>query len=297
MITGAARDWIRDQTGRTVTSAAQAAGGRTNTVWALRFEDGGSAVLRWLPTELWGEAGRRHVRNEALGCQLLASSGLPTPKLLASDPTGITGAYLNLTSWLPGRVRLDPLGPSAIDRLATVAAVLHAVEVPAGRRPAAYRSWAPEQLDVPTWTRRPALWRQALALVQRPAPDGRPVLLHRDFHPGNVLWLGDEISGVIDWAETSWGPAETDVAHACTNFALLHDRASAAAFRRAYERAGGRLEPDREVARFWAVGDLVGFLPDPMTELAALVAQRPDLTPDVVRYRLDLMLAEVLGGR
>jgi hypothetical protein len=36
-------------------------------------------------------------------------------------------------------------------------------------------------------------------------PDYRACFLHRDFHPGNVLFTGDglRISGVVDWVETS----------------------------------------------------------------------------------------------
>jgi hypothetical protein len=33
---------------------------------------------------------------------------------------------------------------------------------------------------------------------------------------------GPRISGVVDWVETSWGPADLDVAHCSTNLVLLH---------------------------------------------------------------------------
>jgi hypothetical protein len=36
----------------------------------------------------------------------------------------------------------------------------------------------------------------------------------------------------------------------------------------AYLRQGGRLDPDQDAARFWAVGDILGFLPDPAHILA-----------------------------
>lgn len=277
-------------------SITPVSGGRTDTICAVSFGDSPEpAALRVVPVDRWGAVGRRHVRAEALGCELLAGSGLPTPRLIASDPEGTTGAYLSLTSWRPGRVRLHPLRPSAIDQLAAAAAVVHQTAVRTDRRPPAYASWGPAEPEVPRWTLRPALWARALEEIRGPAPELPDVLVHRDFHPGNVLWQGDTLTGLIDWTETSWGPAEIDVAHACTNFALLHDLDSAAAFRQAYGRhvRGPVAEP--EAARYWGLRDLVDFLPDPVPELAALIAQRPDLTPELVRHRLDLMLAAVLS--
>ena len=120
--------------------------------------------------------------------------------------------------------------------------------------------------------------------------------MHRDFHPGNILWQGDRITGVIDWAETSWGPADLDVVHSCTNFAMLHDFASARAFLAAYRRHGGRLDSDPEAARFWAVSDILGFLPDPDPVVRALTAARPDLTPDLLRTRLEELLELTLAA-
>jgi aminoglycoside phosphotransferase (APT) family kinase protein len=288
--------WVREHLDRPLAAVAPVPGGRTDTIWAVRTEDGDPVILRWMPLDRWGETGRRHVGAEALGCLLLAPSGLPTPRLLASDPDGdATGACLNLTTWLPGQVRLDPLGPAAVDTLARAAVVIHATPAPTARRPPAYRFWGPVDPTVPPWTGQPELWQRALELTRQAPPATAPGLVHRDFHPGNVLWQGDALSGVIDWAETSWGPPELDVAHSCTNFALLHGRDSAAAFLRAYRRFGGLLEADPDAALFWVLSDLVGFLPDPVPELAALLSRRPDLTPELLRHRLDALLVEVLA--
>ena len=121
-----------------------------------------------------------------------------------------------------------------------------------------------------------------------PTPYG---LLHRDFHLGNILWQGDVVSGLIDWAETSWGPPDLDVAHLCSDFAMLHTTADAEAFRAEYVRQGGQLDPDPDAARFWVVSDILGFLPDPAHILAAVSTGRPDLTPRAVREGLEDLLA------
>jgi len=46
----------------------------------------------------------------------------------------------------------------------------------------------------------------------RPEPPGDPVICHGDFHPGNVMVDGTDVTGVIDWANVSLGHAESDVA-------------------------------------------------------------------------------------
>lgn len=110
-----------------------------------------------------------------------------------------------------------------------------------------------------------------------------------------MVWNDNTVSGLIDWAETSWGPADLDVAHACADFAMLHTIAEADVFRAEYTRHGGRLDPDRAAARFWVVSDILGFLPDPAHILAAVAAGRPDLSPEGVRRGLEDLLVAALS--
>ncbi|MET8446441.1 phosphotransferase [Streptomyces sp. NPDC005209] len=53
-------------------------------------------------------------------------------------------------------------------------------------------------------------------VLRRDPPPYEGRFLHRDFRPGNVLFTGAgeelRVSGVVDWVETSWGPADLDVA-------------------------------------------------------------------------------------
>jgi aminoglycoside phosphotransferase (APT) family kinase protein len=226
----------------------------------------------------------------------MEGSGLPVPHLIASDPDGSqSGAYTNLTTWLPGRVRLDPLGHGAIDELAKIAVIIHGTPVDDDRRPRPYVFWVPDDLHVPRWTSQPRLWQRAIEVFDQVPPATKHGLVHCDFHPGNILWEGDRITGVIDWAETSWGPADLDVMHSRANFAILHDLDSAVAFSNAYRRHGGVLDDDHDAELFWAVSDVLGFLPDPAEIMAALINARPDLTAHVVRERLERLLMITLG--
>jgi aminoglycoside phosphotransferase (APT) family kinase protein len=52
------------------------------------------------------------------------------------------------------------------------------------------------------------------------AATGRPGrLVHRDYHPGNTLWAGGRLAGVVDWTGGSWGPPSADLGHMRVNLA------------------------------------------------------------------------------
>lgn len=122
--------------------------------------------------------------------------------------------------------------------------------------------------------------------------------MHRDFHLGNVLWQDGQVTGVVDWVETSWGPADLDVAHCQTNLAMLHGTAAANAFRAAYERSGGALDSCPAAQAFWQVTDIVGFLPAPGKVAGPWRdAGRTEVTDAVASARLEQWLSEALADR
>ena len=272
------------------------AGGITSTKWLLRLAGGEQLVLRWADPRVWGAGGREHVGREALACRLLGGSPLPVPQLLATDEDGsVAGGPANLLTWVPGAVRLDRLGPDAIENLARLAIAVHEQPVSTEHRPPTFTFRGPPEPQVPTWARWPGQWQRAIDLWAAGPPPTPYGLLHRDFHLGNVLWCGDQVTGLVDWAEASWGPADLDVAHAIADFAMLHALVDVETFREAYLRQGGRLDPDPDAARFWLVADIVGFLPDPAHILASVGPTRPDLSADDIRYRLEDLLVATLG--
>ena len=273
-------------------------GGITGAIWRVRTP-ARDVILRWLgPAHPHVADAADWVQREALGCRLTEATPVPAPALLASDPDGAaTGGWANLTTFLPGLVRLDRLGPAAVDALAVLAVAVHAVEVDeTAERPRPFNAWVPRDVAVPTWSSRPGLWAEAIERCAAPAPTTSAHLIHRDFHPGNVLWEGDAVTGLIDWAEAAWGPSDLDVAHACANFAMLHDVEDALAFRAAYEAHGGRLDPDPDAWRYWVCLDALGFLPEPMPIVSELVRRRPDLDHAGVHRRLEDVLEVALRG-
>jgi hypothetical protein len=66
-----------------------------------------------------------------------------------------------------------------------------------------------------------------------PPPDGA-VFLHRDYHPGNVLWRRGTVSGVVDWPGASIGPPSADVGH-CRGNLFPYGLAAVVRFTKAWE--------------------------------------------------------------
>ncbi|MFD9977245.1 phosphotransferase family protein [Streptomyces sp. NPDC059017] len=240
--------------------------------------------------------------REAEVLRLLASAGVPAASLVAVDATAEHCDHPSLLmSLLPGRVRLDDeeagrRAPLLAEQLVRI----HEVPVSAESRPRVYQAWtSAERVTPPSATRRPALWERAVDVVRQAPPAYRGCFLHRDFHPGNVLFTGAgdtlRISGVVDWVETSWGPADLDVAHCSSALALLHGTAAGMQFADLYTAVGGMLDGDPAAHLYWRLLDALAFAPDagkvggPWRELG-----RTDLTPDVLTGRLEDYLQALL---
>ena len=83
---------------------------------------------------------------------------------------------------------------------------------------------------------------------------GSPV--HRDFHPGNVLWRRGTVTGVVDWPGACTGPAVADVAHCRVNL-LTSGTSAAQRFTVFWQQAAGAAHHP------WAdVVTITGFLDD-----------------------------------
>jgi len=279
--------WAAEQWGREVRRVDRLHGGWTSTMLRLTDADGDRAVLRLMTREPWRRHARELLAREAVVQALLAGSAVPVPVSLAIDLDGSSGDPAHLMSWLPGRLELTRCDDDLLTRLAALLARIHAVD-PGERRPRAYQSWAqPAKRMVPDWARRPSTWTAAFDVLAAPPPSYDARFLHRDFHLGNVLWSAGEVTGVVDWVETSWGPAALDVAHAATYLAMLHGAEPAARF-------DGLCGPVDEHDRYWQVMDVVGYLPDPVKVAQPWRDQGIEITDSTVRERLEQRLDAAL---
>ncbi|MFF7973867.1 phosphotransferase [Streptomyces sp. NPDC007905] len=279
--------------GRTVTGCRLLSGGWSSQLRGLTLDDGEELVLRSFVKPFF----RRHapglLSREASVVALLAGrEGIPAPALVAVDATAQHCDHPSLLmTRLPGVVRVDEEDPEALGRrldlLAAQLVRIHAV-VPE-ELPRAYQAWtSPERVLAPAG----GMWERAADVIRRDPPPYRGRFLHRDYHPGNVLFTGAgdglRVSGVVDSVDTSWGPADLDVAHCSTALALLHGPAQGLAFRARYEAQGGHglaVGPDH---LYWRLLDALAYSPDagklagPWRELG-----RTDPTPDVPAERLE----------
>jgi aminoglycoside phosphotransferase (APT) family kinase protein len=290
-------DWVEKQLrpGERIVAAERLKGGWTSRMQLLRTDGPGgsrSLVLRSFLDVFY----RRHadglLTREADNLRLLGPTDVPAAELVAVDATAEQCEDPSLLmTLLPGAIRLDDA--AVVRPLAEQLVRIHRIEVTDETRPRSYQAWTgPERVRLPAATSRPELWEKAVDGIRQDPPAYDGCFLHRDFHPGNVLFDGERISGVVDWVETSWGPSDLDVAHCSTALALLHGATVGLSFAAAYEAAGGTISSEP----YWRLLDALAYAPDaekvavPWREVG-----RTDLTPALLQSRLEDYLEGVLG--
>ncbi|ANY07668.1 phosphotransferase family protein [Pseudonocardia sp. HH130630-07] len=259
---------------------------RTLTV-AARTGGTRALVLRSLPGT--GRAAEPLTR-EADALTLLADHPrIRAPRLVAVDATARRCEHPSLLmTHLPGRAVLDDEGVAdRVPLLARRLVEIHAVRPAA--RPPVFTTLTTADTVVPPEGADAEAWAAATDLLRDAVPHWTGRHLHRDVHPGNVLFGdGPRITGVVDWAAPSWGPADLDVAHCATTLELLHGPGWGDRFTAAYTDAGGRLAVAARARRYWRVRDALAFSEDVHVVTRAWQGSgRPDLTPGTVGARLD----------
>jgi aminoglycoside phosphotransferase (APT) family kinase protein len=252
----AALSWVAAELGRAVVGVEPLLGGTSSAVHAVALSDGTRVVLRRYvrPQVLLEEPDI--AAREARALEQVRCLALPTPGLLALDADGERSDVPALvTTHLPGRVDWAPADLDGwLRSLARLLPPVHAAAVPKGMLPQCF-SYRQESYEPPPWATRPRLWRAAVEVFHRPAPPGSAVLVHRDFHPGNVLWEGGDVSALLDWQSASIGLPDVDVGHCRANLVRRFGLAVADRFAAMWEAEAGR-RYDR-----WAdVAAVVGML-------------------------------------
>ena len=221
-------------------------------------------MLRQLVDDPWRRHAEALLTRERDVHRLLAGTGVPAPRTLAARRARGTGRGdpSLLMTRLAGAVDLAGAGPGA--RPATLLAVHQSAGRP-GSRPRRVRVVGRRgKRHVPPWAEDPALYLEAFARLAEPPRRTTPVFLHRDFHPGQRALVRGPGERLVDWVETSTGPADLDVAHCASHLAGLHGVEAARTFRSLYVDQGGVLAEDPDAAAYWQLLDLVAMLPDPL---------------------------------
>ena len=272
-------EWVRQVIGAArVTRIRALPGGMSSAVHLLTLETSSGVrervvlrryVLDWLADEPYTPG------NEAAVLGSLAMTPVPAPTLLAADPDGaLTGTPAVVMSALPGRVDWDPKDfESWQRRLAESLCEVHSVPLWQGLRP--FEPYPPAaDLCPPPWTRHQWAWERAIELYERPAPPAKTVFMHRDYHPGNVLWSRQHITGIVDWVSSCAGPPEADVAHCRSNLARHLGQGAADRFLATWQSVAGQ----RDYHPYWDLTDIVSTVPnepdEALDEFAASAAAR-----------------------
>jgi aminoglycoside phosphotransferase (APT) family kinase protein len=201
--------WAQDAAGARVVAALP-----LESQWLanhlLVLSDGRELVLRRWARPGWEvDDPDLNAAREALVLERLADTPVAAPELVAADAEAATcDVAALLITRVPGApmVGRPPVGP-----LVTALAEIHAVD-PEGIPP--YRRYhEPARLAVPSWAADRGVWERAIALAHDAPPELPERFIHRDFHPGNTLWEGAQLTGIVDWTTGSRGPGAVDLGH------------------------------------------------------------------------------------
>jgi len=264
-------------------------GGLSNLTYLVRLWP--PANPETVVVRVFADRARAHAERAAL--RILDGTNAPAPKLLGHGRIPAAGWFVASTR-VRGRPVARPDDPSWLEGLAETLARIHAV--PCSSRsglaldPGATGGW----IDAGP---RPALGRIAEKLwpmLERRRDElasGRTVLVHGDFHAGNVHWVGRRVAGVIDWEMARRGPAAADVAYCCMDLTLAADRRAARRFLAAYVDCAG-VPPGFDA---WLLLATLRPLPDPARWLPSYEsAGWRDVTPSVLRRRLARLAASLV---
>jgi aminoglycoside phosphotransferase (APT) family kinase protein len=263
-------------------------GGVSHANHVFRFEAGGSihevVLRRWVRDCPHEEDTGFSAAQEAATYGLLASSVVAAPRLLATDlDARECDVPALLLTRAPGTASTAPHDMSGfVGQLAAALPAIHAVDPQrAARTVPPYRPYyLAAELRVPAWTRAPSAWKRAIERVAVPWPAEPATFIHRDYHPGNTLWVAGRLTAIVDWTSASWGPPAVDVAHMRANLAMSFGVEAADRFLEAYRAVAGPYSHDP----YWDLRVAVDFLPE----------LRPEARPEF--DRLDDFVARAVAA-
>jgi aminoglycoside phosphotransferase (APT) family kinase protein len=199
-------------------------------------------VLKRYPAAATGSAETAALEWERLAWAERAS--VPTPEPLALDLEGRWfGTPALVMSFLEGSVNLFPADEQRwLESMARALAAIHDTAIDESesadlRRPHLAQRWEP-WWDEPYGGAEEA--SVVIAELARDVASAPKVFSHDDYHPGNVLFAGNELSGVVDWSAAKMAPRASDVALCRADLAIHPGGDAPERFRAAYEAETGR---------------------------------------------------------
>jgi aminoglycoside phosphotransferase (APT) family kinase protein len=256
-----ALSWVAEQTGATVESVDAIRGGISSAVHRVRLTtrtgSRTSVVLRRYVRPNLNVEQPDIAAREARTLGAIEPLDLPTPRLLGVDESGQQcGEPALLMTDLPGQIEWSPSDVAAwLEGLVSLLPRIHAADDSVRRITRPYQFYAQESYDPPAWASHPGIWERAVELAEGGRSQPGSTFVHRDFHPGNVLWTDGRVSGLVDWQAASVGIPDVDVGHCRVNLLSSHGPEVVQRFTHLWEQLAGRTYDP------WAdVVTIVGFL-------------------------------------
>lgn len=214
---------------------------------------------------------------------------VPVP-LVCGEPAHGYPWHWSVTNWIPGDLalhQLDPENPAAGNWMAEplgeflhsmhVAAPADAPENPFRGVPLAQRAEIQAEREAMLGDRLdPGIGRLWAELADVPAWSDRPLWLHGDMHPLNIVVNDDSVAGVIDFGDLTSGDPASDLA---VGF-MLFDSSGRERFR---DSTGEHSDDTWNRSRAWAIALGTAFL--------AHSADNPDM-----KQVADFTLSQALAG-
>lgn len=280
--------WVASVSGVPVLEHIRLLGGMSSAVDRCRLADGRVVVVRHITDREWLVREPGLIANEARALTLLETTDVPAPLHLASDPAG--GRLL--MSWMPGDVNVEPAHLASVSSaMAAAAAAVSAVVMPSAHGLPSWRPWVADDVEPPDWGDR-GMWRDAIDRYTstRPPEPVDPVLLHRDFHPLNLLWRDDRIVGIVDWVNACVGHPHAELAQCRWNLDLLAAPAVSEHFTNHYLAVTDTGRYDR----WWDLAVALSMLQWPPGTSAWRAVGRDDITPARVRSATEQFVRSAL---
>ncbi|HET9906310.1 MAG TPA: phosphotransferase [Anaerolineales bacterium] len=223
--------------------------------------------------KVFGEYDRGEKANrEFKTFELLNRHKVPAPEPLLLDVSGdVLGSPGIVAEFVEGHLKMDvPSDPMEWSRkLARTLAKIHSI--PCSENEQSFllngneqASWFLNYDSAPHYMQEypggADLWSEMRRRSSKLVTDG-PSLLHIDYWSGNILWLENEISAVLDWEEASYGDPAVDVGYALMNIVLMDAPDAADEFLSVYEAEMGRQIKNLV---FWELAASVRPMTDPV---------------------------------
>lgn len=250
-------------------------------------------VLRLFHKKEWLAMEPDLAKHESESLAQANKTKIPSPVPIAYDETGERcGMPAVLMTKIPGETVLQPADTGIwLDEMAKTLAKLH--EQKAENFGYEYFTYNDTlRLEKPLWSKVPEEWMRAFFIVAGIRPQSEYCFIHRDYHPGNILWQEEKVAGVVDWVNGCRGPAGVDVGHCRVNLAQLFGISAADGFLEAYMRhAGGNFHYEP----YWDLLALTDILDGPPKIYSGWAEFGiKSLSDELIRHRLDKYMISLL---